>query len=63
MKKFDIDKIMKNLSEKDARKINQTYNNKTNKEENFKKWFFDTFILIVFYLKDYLFHLLLFSFV
>lgn len=44
MKRFDIDKIIKNLSDKDVKKINQTYNNKTNKEENFKKWFFDTFI-------------------
>lgn len=44
MKKFDIDKIMRNLSDKDVRKINQTYNNQTNKEESFKKWFFDTFI-------------------
>ena len=41
MKKFDIDKIMRNLSDKDVRKINQTYNNQTNKEESFKKWFFD----------------------
>ncbi|MEQ5142524.1 hypothetical protein GWJ07_20680 [Proteus sp. G2639] len=44
MKKFDIDKIMSNLSDKDIKKINQTYNNQTNKEESFKKWFFDTFI-------------------
>lgn len=44
MKIFDIDKIMNNLSDKDIRKINQTYNNQTNKEENFNKWFFDTFI-------------------
>ena len=44
MKKFDIDKIIKNLSDKDVKKINQTYNNQTNKEDSFKKWFFDTFI-------------------
>lgn len=44
MKKFDIDKIMNNLSDKDIKKINQTYNNQANKEESFKKWFFDTFI-------------------
>lgn len=44
MKKFDIDKIIKNLSEKDVKKINQTYNNQNNKEDSFNKWFFDTFI-------------------
>lgn len=44
MEIFDIDKIMNNLPDKDIRKINQTYNNQTNKEENFNKWFFDTFI-------------------
>ncbi|EST59139.1 hypothetical protein K151_1964 [Proteus hauseri ZMd44] len=44
MKKFDIDKIIKNLSDNDVKKINQTYNNQTNKEDSFKKWFFDTFI-------------------
>lgn len=42
--KIDIDKIMKNLSDKDVKNINQTYDNQSNKEDSFNKWFFDTFI-------------------
>ena len=44
MKKFDIDKIINNISDKDVKKINLIYKNKSNKEDSFNKWFFDTFI-------------------
>ncbi len=44
MKKFDIDKILKNLSSKDVERIYQSYHTQINKEKSFNKWFFHTFI-------------------
>ncbi len=35
MKKINIDRIIKNLSDKDIKKIDQIYNNQTNKEKSF----------------------------